>query len=307
MARCCGSSGTCACKISGGRHINVSGTGTSQDPFVVSSNATLAVSDSTTFDLGLSGTGTSDDPWVLQVGYANGSRLTDVPDVNAASPTDGHVLAWNETSGFWEPIPATVAEAGAVATDQSLSGDGSLGAPLAVRPDDTRFITVTVNGVGLSDDGLNAIIRPFADATARAAASPAPEIGAVSMLLSEPGRLDFWDGADWSPITNGLQLDVKPGEVLALSGSYAGGTVTQYVTLLSETTDVNGQFTVIPAVDLTGYAGVLSVHVQPVGSIGWTAVVDADTDRIVGTAYRLDDGTPYAGYTLSASVSALLY
>lgn len=305
MARCCGSTGTCACKIEGGRHITVTGTGTSQDPFRVASNASLAVADNATFDMGLSGSGTPEDPWVLQVGYASGSGLNNLPDVSVPTPGDWHVLAFNPATQTWESAPPSVTEAGGILSDASINGDGSVGAPLGVNA--VRFLSVDVDGVGLSDAGINSLIRPFADATARAAADPPPSIGAISMLATDPGRLDYWDGTGWAPITNGIQLDVQPGEVLNLSGTYNGGTVTQYVTQLDVTTDVNGQFEVIPAVDLTGYAGVLTVQVQPLGSIGWAAVVDVGVDNVTATAYRLDDGTAYAGYTLTATVSALLY
>lgn len=307
MARCCGSTGTCACKVEGGRHITVTGTGTSQDPFRIAANTSLMVQDGPVFDMGLSGTGTPEDPWVLQVGYANTSRLTDLPDVNAPAPGDWNVLAYNPATDQWEAAPPSVTAAGGILTDDSINGDGSVDAPLGVNANTVRYISVTAAGLGLTDAAINSLVRPFADEAARDAASPTPVIGTISMLLSDPGRLDYWDGTDWFPITNGIQLDVQPGEVLALSGSYNMGTVTQYVRQLEVVTDVDGRFEVIPAVDLSGYAGVLSVHVQPMGTVGWVPVVDTGLDNITATAFRLDGGAPYAGYTLAATVTALLY
>jgi hypothetical protein len=35
--------------------------------------------------------------------------LDDITDVNAPSPNDGEVLAWNATSGKWEPVAPVVA------------------------------------------------------------------------------------------------------------------------------------------------------------------------------------------------------
>ena len=95
--------------------------------------------------------------------------------------------------------------------------------------------------------------------------------------------------------------------MLALSGSYAGGPVVQYVAQLLEETAADGTFEVIPAVDLALYAGVLSVCVQPVGAVSWCAMLDTDTDRVTGIAHRVDDGSVMGSSVVTACVTALLY
>lgn len=307
MARCCGSTGTCACKIIGGGNTVVTGMGTSQDPFVITNEAELGVLDTKTFNLTLTGEGTNDNPWNLAVQLAGTAELSDLPDVGDAAPVNGQVLGWSDADQAWVPQPATTAAAGDVLTGTSIEGDGSSGAPLDVTVDPARYLTVTVAGVGLSDEGLNTIIRPFADATARNAADPPATPGAVSMLASNPGMLDYWTGTAWEPVTNGLQLDVQPGQFLQLSGPYAGGAVTQFVKQVSGITDPGGAFTLLDTDDLAGYAGVLSVQVQPTGVTPWACVANSSVDIVYGVAYRLDDGTAYAGYSVSAIVTALLY
>lgn len=307
MARCCGSTGTCACKIEEGRNITISGSGTAQDPFVVDANVALAVEDTPVFDLGLTGAGTLASPWFLSVRFTDAARLNDIPDVQVDSPSSGQVLGWSQALGKWVAQAPTTAAAGGMTTDTSLLGDGSIGAPLQVREDGARFITTTASGLGLSDTGINGLVRKFPDAIDRAAASPTPVLGALSVLATSPTRVDVYDGTGWVPITNGVTLDVQGDELLALSGSYANGDVTQRIENISVETDAEGSFDVIGAADLVGTAGVLSVHVQPTGGIPWVCMVEAATDHISGTAYRLDTGAPYAGVVVTASVTALLY
>lgn len=309
MARCCGSTGTCACKIVAGDRITVTGTGTAQDPFVVQNNGALNVESNETFALVLVGDGTRESPWTLAVNYAPSAELDDLPDVDASTPTNGQVLAWDDARGMWAAAPPTVAAAGGVLTDTSIDGDGSTADALRVVPDDARHIQVSAAGVGLTDDGINQLVRVFTDATARAAASPVPRVGTLSVLDSDPGRVDYYTGTDWLPIDNGIALNVLPGQLLQLSGPYAGGTVFQHIAQASVVTDTAGDFDVIPATSLTGFAGVLSVMVQETGTTAWRCVVRADevNDRIIGTAYRLSDGSPLVGFAATAVVTAMLY
>lgn len=484
MARCCGSTGSCACKMVAGRNVEVTGTGTAQDPFVIASRTALNTADSEQFTLILTGEGTLESPWNLRVDYGPAARLDNVPDVDAAAPVNGEVLSWSDSAQAWVPSAPAIVDTGVlgsnpvpnpsfetgvdgwsalsgsdaptvddswahsgsqsmrvargagtsdlwssgniggqvepnktytlsayllvpstnttdarlrvsgadvvalvdsftavrdqevrvsatfttndtadavfayvgggadgylnidsikidegdtalpygdgdspgwewlgtphasasrsvvgVLTGDGIGGDGSSGAPLAVTPDDARYIQVTADGVGLTDEAINRMVRPFPDATVRDAADPPPEVGTLSMLYTDPGRIDYWTGADWLPIDNGIRLDVQPGELLTLSGAYDGGTVMQRIQQMSAETDVAGDFEVLSELDLTNYAGVLSVHVQELGEAGWKGVVRADeaNGRIMCRAFRLDDGTAYAGYTLESVVTAWLY
>ena len=76
MARCRCQSENCTCAISAGAGVTITGGGSPNDPWVVSSSpsssGTLRVEDTFTIDLVLSGTGTMADPYVLR---ANASEV----------------------------------------------------------------------------------------------------------------------------------------------------------------------------------------------------------------------------------------
>lgn len=310
MARCCGSTGSCVCKVNGGGQVRVTGTGTSQDPFVIEGLTTLTTQGNEQFDLVIVGDGTPETPWVVTAQYATTASLDGLPDVDTTARTNGQVLAWDDASGTWKPAPPTTAAAGGVLTGNSVEGDGSAATPLDVTVDPAAYLEVRTTGLGLSDVAINELVRFYADAASRDA-DPVPlQAGAVSMLSTNLGQLDYWTGVQWLPLDNGIHLAIQPGEMLALSGPYAGGAVDHYVAQITAvTTDLNGDFEVIPAADLVDSAGVLSVQIQEMGTTPYKATVwvDAVNGVIMGRAFRLDDGTAYVGLTVEAVVTATLY
>lgn len=308
MARCCGSTGTCACKVDPGRMIQISGSGTSGDPFVISSDTFLSVEGNTTFDLGLSGAGTLAEPWVLTVRFADESIFSGLPQVSDTAPTNGQVLGWNSATQMWEPKPPTTAAPGAISHDTSLSGDGSSGSALQVNEDPARYLQTSGAGLGLNNAGIARLIRPYSNATDRAADTIPPINGSMSILASNPGVVEYWDGSSWQPITNGIQPSVVAGELLALSGAYGGGPLADYVAQVSVTTGADGTFDVLSSSTLATYAGVLHVSFQETGNVTpWKAMVYGSTDRVKGRAYRLDTGAVLASTPVTGVVRALLY
>src|SRR5262245_3643592 len=105
MPSCCGGAG-CTCRIVAGSGVAMSGTGSANDPFVLSVDVALAVTDTSVFDLTLSGAGTVASPWALSVNYAATATLNDIPDVNVTSATNGQVLSWDDATDSWVPITA---------------------------------------------------------------------------------------------------------------------------------------------------------------------------------------------------------
>lgn len=306
MARCCG--GGTATKIVEGAGINVSGIGTSQDPFVIDADFGLSVTDTTTFDLTLSGSGTSASPYNLTVAFAATAKLDDLPDVVAPAPTNAQVLGWDSATSKWTPRAPTTAASGSVQHNTSLTGDGSAGTPLQVVPNSARYIENTASGIGINDSGVNRMLRKFATDAARTSASPVPELNSLSMLDTIPGRVDYWTGTTWQRLTSGYTLIVN-NELLEMSGAYvAGGEIKVMVKQVSATTNALGEFDALDSTDLSGAGGVLFAHFQE-GSIGlgWAATVIGNVDRIVGTAYRLDNGQPLASQSITGTVWAYLY
>lgn len=300
---CCG--GNLPPKIDEGRQIHVEGLGTPQDPLVISATTALSAQDNAVFNVILDGNGTLEAPWQLQIAFAPTASLDDLPDVAVTGALNGYVLTYDSTSDTWKPGPPSTVPPGAVLHGNGLSGDGSSGAPLVPIGNAARFIAVTASGIGLSDSGVNAMIRAFTDTTARAAANPAPVLGTVSLLLNT-GQLDYYDGTTWQP-TGRRGSDIHAGQLLALSGAYSGGKTTDYVAQLGFTTDATGAFVVVPSTDLAGYSGVLSASVQETGDAAWHCQVKAGTNNIVGVARSLVTGNPLINTTLTGTVRALLY
>lgn len=306
MARCCG--GGSQVKIEEGRHVEVLGTGTPSDPFVINVRTALSVQDTAAFNLTLTGTGDLDSPWLLTVAHdADTGGLQALPDVDVDGATDAQVLAYDLASSKWVPAAPTTASPGAVITSNGTDGDGSVGDPLVAVADPARYLQVTGAGIGLNNAGINGMVRVFADAAARDAASPAPQEGTVGLLMSEPSHLWQYDGADWVPIYGGVGRDVE-GELLATSGAYAGGPITKFIRQVSTTTDGSGAFVALSADDLADYSGVLSVVIVPTGTgTAWSPMTVASGGIVSGRAKRLSDGTALTGASITCVVEATLY
>jgi hypothetical protein len=308
MARCCGGGALCGCLIVEGAHVQVTGSGTAQDPFTITGDVGLAVTDTTTFDLALTGTGTAASPWTIQVGYASTAKLDDLPDVNAPTPTNAQVLGWDTATSRWTARAPTTAASGSVQHNTSLSGDGSGGSPLAIVHDPIGFTETGASGIKLTRNGINSLCRHFGTTLDRDAANPSPDLNTLSMLDSAPGRMDYWTGAQWLPVTNGRSSNFGTQSLLEMSGSYNQSlTVTTMVRQVSVTTEADGTFEILSNTDIGSFAGVLSAIFQETGAIGYKAIVNGDINRVTGTAYALTDGSPLAFQTVTGTVTANLY
>lgn len=306
MPRCC-QGASCACRIEAGANIVVTGSGSSQDPFVIAANVGIGAQDNTTFNVTVHGSGTALDPYLVEVTYAATAKLDDLPDVQAPSPTNGQVLGWDNALARWTPRAPTTAAAGSVLHDTTLTGDGSAGAPLGALLDSARGMVSGASGFGLSDAAINQTVRKFTDATARAAATPVPTLNSLSMLDSTPGVVEFWNGTGWEQVEDELSVDVV-GEFLALSGPY-GGTerLTMVLRQIDTFTDVAGVFTVLDAATIAAYSGLVSVQFQETGSLSWKAVVYPNVDHVEAIAYQLSDGAIYPGINVTGTVMAWAY
>jgi hypothetical protein len=83
MAKCGCAGGTCSCVLTGGTNVQVTGTGSSTNPYVVSATGTaLTVVDTPTIDLTLTGEGTSSSPLVLSGAFVG---EIDYPDMQPSA------------------------------------------------------------------------------------------------------------------------------------------------------------------------------------------------------------------------------
>lgn len=305
---CCGQSS--ALVIDEGRHIQITGIpGSTQEPFTISATTELDVEPNQTFVMRLTGDGTLDSPWRLEVLFAGTASINDLPDVNTSGATNGQVLALNISTGRWEPAPPAITAPGLIVTGLGLTGDGSAPSPLTAVGVQSRFVQVGSSGISLTNGGIRSLHRQFNNAAARAAADPVEAEGNISSLLTEPGRLQWFDGAAHHDIiTPTMPAPESTGQMLSLSGAYAGGPIKIYTSQLSVTTDSTGAFEVIPSEDLESYSGVLSCHLQETGAgVPWKAMLAAGTANIIGIARRLDTGATYPGAVLTGVVTAHLY
>lgn len=306
MPRCC-SGASCACAIQAGPHIQIAGTGSAQDPFVLAADVSVEVLSTTDFDLAMTGTGTEADPWILQVSYAPTSILDHIPDVNAPTPSNGDVLGFDTTTHKWTNRAPTTAASGSVLHDTSLAGDGSSGSHLAVVEDPAGYLETTAAGIAIDDDGQNQMVLHYASDLVRSVATITPQINSLSMLDDTPGVTWYWTGTQWLPVTNGINRDFGTLEFLAMSGDYDGGVTTLMVRQIATTTNADGTFDVLSSIDLTGAAGVLSCVFQEAGVVPFKALINGNLDSIQGTAYRIDDGTALGSQAISGVAVAYIY
>ena len=306
MPSCCGGS-SCSCKIEAGASMVVTGTGSANDPFLLTADLGLGVVDNDVFDLTLGGTGTELEPWTLEVDFAPTAKLTDIPDVSAPAPAAGQVLAWNAVVQQWTAQAPTTAPVGAVSHNPSLTGDGSAGAPLAVVPNGTDFIKADANGVGITDAGINRMVRHWINVSDRASAAPPPELNTLSVLDGSPGRIDYWDGDSWEPVKESYDELLVGGEFLRLSGPWTTQRRTFLVKQIAAASDGSGEIPLLTAGDLSGKAGIISVHFQETGSLAVKVIPLAVGALVKGKCYHLTDGALWPGQAITGTLWATLY
>jgi hypothetical protein len=133
MPRCGCSGSSCSCLVEAGGGIEVTGNGSADNPYVVSSTGDVNLSDvisfvdTTTVDFTVTGDGTSSDPWTVQANAV--VAMDEITDFTCASPEAGDVVMWDGSGWICSPVSA---EPGAIITGDGISGDGSAGAPLTL-------------------------------------------------------------------------------------------------------------------------------------------------------------------------------
>lgn len=147
---CCG--GASSVVITGGDGLNVTGSGSTSDPYVISGNIEVALraTQTPTVDMRISGAGTAGDPYIL---YANATvsvnDLTDVSD--PTPPVLGDVLQFDGSNWVYGPAPTQAP--GQVNVNPGLTGDGTVSTPLTIAVSeavddsvDGAYTYIDVNG-----------------------------------------------------------------------------------------------------------------------------------------------------------------
>jgi len=306
MAGCCGSRSSNT-RIEAGEGALVTGVGSAGDPFVVSLDSDIIANPASPLLVTIQGAGTSSSPHVVTVSYREDSSLRDLPDVSDTEPLNGQVLVWNEAAQQYIPAAQGTAATGAVQHDLSLTGDGSAGAPLAVRTG--AGLDVTDDGLVLDVDAREGLVAHYATALDRDFAMPEPVPNVLTMLDERPGVIDYWDGSAWQPTQAETTREAVGPGLLEMSGPYDGRPVREvFVTQQQVTTDAAGNFVILAPEALVGATGVLSV--APVTLLsqtaGFTSVALSVAGGIVGTLLTAA-GAPAAAAVISFHTVVTLY
>lgn len=176
---CCGKQ-TCSCIINAGYGIEVTGTGSATDPYVIESDIgalsdILRVVDSNSINFSVSGTGTVEDP--LTITGISTLRLTDLADVADPSglPTAGESPVWVITSGVghWEFQVPPANPSGSVNVGAGLSGTGAIGNPILVEVSGVWGSGALAGLGGDSTIGLPIYVDSAGDLRAKPVSNPA--------------------------------------------------------------------------------------------------------------------------------------
>lgn len=204
----CGCSGdVCSCKIQAGTGIVVNGSGSANDPYVISmpSGGTIQVSDTSSVNLTLLGSGSPGDPYILSAtvdSFEFGGPGNDIANAATGSITNGYVPIWNNTTQKWTPGPAATATPGALnVASSSFSGDGSSGSQLSVKLNPSGLLTpVGTTGLDLKNDAKARMGQAFANDAARSAWYSANSVTVLEghqAYMLDTDSMWVFDGSAW--------------------------------------------------------------------------------------------------------------
>jgi len=234
MARCRCQEVECACRITNGENISITGDGTSLSPWVITglpaTTGTLQVADTPSLMLLLAGNGSTTSPYVISGEAQIGGVLTveDTASVDleltgggsTASPmllkanvafvdllapgNEGDVLTLR-VDGKYVPAPVSAAP-GTIFAEGGIAGDGSFADPLHIEPQ--VYPSMAALDASLLDDGSLATVAGLGlfikgtDGIWRAVDNPAGTIQATIATVADPG----WALMDGQTLLNAQTL-----------------------------------------------------------------------------------------------------
>lgn len=195
MARCGCAGQTCSCLIQGGEGVEVIGSGTVGDPYIINTQGSdiagsIQFVDTDTIDFTVTGAGTEANPYQIRADAT--MSLDSLSDVDAPAPTENYVLAWNGTA--WVPAPPNTVDPGTISTLEPITGDGTAGDPIAL----SLVTDDSLTGTGTATDPLRAthIVAEGYYTT------EVPGGGTVNQTITFPtGRFTEVPGVFVSPLT----------------------------------------------------------------------------------------------------------
>jgi hypothetical protein len=248
MPRCDCAGSTCQCLILAGAGIDITGSGNTNNPYVITATTTIAgslvVQDTPTIDLTAVGAGTNTDPFILT---ANATiSLGELTDVDATIPAVGDTLSWNGTA--WVMTAPPVAPAGAVNTTGGLLGSGALNNPVRVATSGT-WGTAPLDNYG-QDSTVGQVI--YVDSNGQLRAAPLdPQLITVPWdnISGRPSAFPTtWPLVSGKPTTFPTTWNQVTGRPGVAVGSYSIGALAQGAVSLVTVTFPAGRFSGPPIV-----------------------------------------------------------
>jgi len=238
-AGCCGTSVNDV-RIVGGNGIEVSGSGSTSNPFLIQNGTSalltgIRVLDTNSVNFTLTGSGTPDDPLTFRADTT--ARLQDLTDVNdPAGPTTGDVPVWvapaGGLEGHFEFRPPPVAPAGAVSTTRGIRGIGSAASPIGVATsgewgaedlaglgsDSTVGLSIYVDSAGelRAAPPSGGLVSTWATLAGKPSAFTPTAHTHTASQISDPENLD-------AGRINGRRVFVQQGQPAAPAGGWKTG------------------------------------------------------------------------------------
>ena len=103
---------------------------------------------------------------------------------------------------------------------------------------------------------------------------------------------------DGRVLFNGLDLDIRPGDVIELTGPNGSGKTTLLRCLAGLTGDFEGQVSRRGSFSYVGHRGGLNLQLTPLQNLRWSAAIEG-TDASNESLSSLLDGVGLAGYELT--------
>ena len=155
MAKCGCAGNTCSCALTGGRNVQVTGTGSSTNPYVINATTTVLAGSS---NVNVTGSGTATDPYVVAVPDVARSVLVGGANVTVTGTgTAGNPYVISSTGGGGG---GTVLLGG---SNVLITGTGTSGDPYVVNATGTIAVADTVinAGTGITVTGVGTSASPY--------------------------------------------------------------------------------------------------------------------------------------------------
>lgn len=194
--------------VTGGSGINVTGSGTGADPYVVDATAssitgTIRVSDTATIDLTLDGSGSVTDPYDISAQAT--VSVGDLEDVATGNPAAGDTLLWDGEQWIYGP-PSSGGGGATVATGNGIDGDGSVTDPVVLATSGVwgqapldRYGANTLLGAPIYVDSAGQARSQPMGVQVLTAGQPRPD-QYPGRIIIEDGEPFYSTGSQWFPL-----------------------------------------------------------------------------------------------------------